>query len=206
MKYLPLFLIMLVILSNFGCTNRNDEMPYPYSDYETGTTKWKKWEEGIDDVIDIVTQSDSDVLLTDYGEPLPYDVYKECCYYHGHKPLCKVSMSQIMGEWEFRDRDIDLFLKLTCEGDYSIINEDDSPERKICYHKIGKFTYDSVFNRITLLDFYTSEELTPSDYIEYKDPQNKDFIITDISDYSMDLFVSGAYTYYFYKRNIVDIF
>ena len=206
MKYLPLILLWLVIASNFGCgTNRNDEMPYPYSDYETDTISWRKWEEGVDDVIDTVSKRDADIVLTDYGEPLPYDVHKECCYYYGHKPKCQVSMSQIIGEWEYRDRDVGLILKLTHDGDYIIIKDDDSPEQNIRYNKSGKFSYDSAFNRITLLDFYNSEELTPSDYIEYKDPQNRDLIITDISAYSMDLFDSGAYIYYFYKKNIVDI-
>ncbi len=140
--------------------------------------------------------------LTDYREPLPYDVYKEYCYYYDNKPPQNISLSDIIGTWESRGRYIIYILTLKQNGIYSAVLNIDTllNPYEISYTKHGNYSYDSITNRITLLNHHARHELDSTDYIKYKNPLNKEFIIVNLSEETMTLFESGAYINQYHKQ------
>lgn len=135
--------------------------------------------------------------LTDYGEPLPYDVYKECCYYYDKKPQPNISLSDIIGTWESRGRYERFILTLKQNGVYNMTLDIDG----INDTKQGNYLYDSITNRISLLNYHAKHELDSTDYIKYKNPLNKELIIVNLSEDTMTLFESGAYIYPYQKQH-----
>ena len=90
--------------------------------------------------------TDSSPELTDYGEPFPIDVVKECIYYNeGKEPQKNLSLNDLFGEWEF-ERDIKVTFKFNPDMTYTetregyLMDEDNisNPYKKV---KSGKFTY-----------------------------------------------------------------
>lgn len=141
--------------------------------------------------------------LTDYGEPFPIDVVKECIYYNGgNEPQKNIRLNNLIGEWEF-ERDIKVTYIFKPDRNYTeiregyLMDEDNKskPSKKI---KSGNFTFKD--NVLTLLDYNSKDELHPADWKKYKNPLNKELVVFSLKGDTLSLYESGIDTYKYTKK------
>ena len=133
--------------------------------------------------------------LTDYGKPFPIDIYDQYEYRNG-KLKKQYSQRDILGTWYGYGHLYDDLKTLTLneDGSYELIKEevlhrDKNGDIIYDYYSTisGKYIYEPLQNKITLINFREKNKIEPEEFIENDHPEHEEFIVHEIKDSEMQL-------------------
>ena len=133
--------------------------------------------------------------LADNGKPFPNDIYDQYVYRNGYLKK-KYLQKDILGTWYGYGHLYDDLKTLTLneDGSYELIreealNQDKNGDMIYDYYSTisGKYIYEPLQNKITLLNFREKNKIEREEFIEYDHPEHEEFIVHEIKDSEMQL-------------------